>query len=113
MSVVSRRKKGINSYANFGCSANHSKGNHICVNDLTVSEKKVNGAVLGAVRILIADPKFADRFVEVFEKRQRERKAQGGGERAALESEVREQERRVEKVTEAIAKVGYSEPLAL
>lgn len=113
MCVVARRKKGVLSYASFGCSASHNKGEHICSNRETVSERKVNDAVLTAVRDLVASPKFADRFVEVFEKRLRQRKTQGRDERPALEAEVREQERRVEKVTEAIANVGFSEPLAL
>jgi DNA invertase Pin-like site-specific DNA recombinase len=113
MSIVSRRKKGAVSYASFGCSANHNKGEHICSNAETVSERKVNEAVLSAVRDLLTSPKFADRFVEVFEKRLRERKTQGRDERTELEDEVREQERRVEKVTEAIAKVGFSESLAV
>jgi site-specific DNA recombinase len=111
MSVVSRRKKGAVSYANFGCSANHSKGEHICSNNLTVSERKVNEAVLDAVRKLLESPKFGDRFVEVYEKRQKEKKARGGVDREAVQREVRALEARVEKVTEAIATVGHSDTL--
>lgn len=109
MSIVSAREKDGRRYANFGCSARHSKGSFACTNAVVVSELKVMNAVFATVREMLLDPRFAAKFLKGFEQRiaevkNREKKDDGG-------KELRQLEKRVQNLTAAVANAGWSDAL--
>jgi hypothetical protein len=50
----------------FGCRAHHSRGEAICPNGLTISEKKLNAAVFDALRGALLSAGAFHHFVEGF-----------------------------------------------
>jgi site-specific DNA recombinase len=63
ISVVSRRyKKGVG-YTALGCGTHHSRGQAICANGRSVSERKLTQAVVGALRERLLEPDLAARFI--------------------------------------------------
>jgi site-specific DNA recombinase len=114
MSIVSRRMKGGRAYAQYGCSARHHKGASVCGNALTVGEARLTDAVVTALRSYFASSEYERWLAEAYEanQRARERAARRDDDVARLEGAIRAAEARVEKVTEALARIGYSEPLA-
>ena len=111
--VVSRRHKNGIAYANFGCTVNRSRGDSICANARTVSEKKVTRAVIEALKAQLTTPDLLDRFQTSFTKAFKQ--ANGGEaarERKEMEKELATAENRVKNVTAALAKIGFSAALA-
>jgi DNA invertase Pin-like site-specific DNA recombinase len=111
--IVSRRHKNGNSYANFGCTVNRSRGDSICPNSRTVSEKKVTEAVIETLKTQLTAPALLERFVDAFTKAFKQ--ANGGEvsrERKEMEKELAIAESRVKNVTTSLAKIGFSEALA-
>lgn len=109
MSIVSAREKDGHRYANFGCSARHSKGSFACTNAVVVSELKVMNAVFATVREMLLDPRFAAAFLKGFEQRLTEAKRRSTNDDGA--KEVRKLEKRVENLAAAVADAGWSEAL--
>ncbi len=114
MSIVSRKMKGGRAYAQYGCSARHHKGASVCANALTIGEARLTDAVVAALRSYFASPEYERWLAQAYEgnQRARARAARRDDEIALLEAEVRSAYARIEKVTEALARIGYSEPLA-
>ncbi|BDG01557.1 hypothetical protein [Anaeromyxobacter oryzae] len=106
--------KGGRTYAQYGCSARHHKGASVCANGLTIGEARLTDAVVAALRSYFSSPEYERWLADAYEanQRARARAARRDDEVARLEREVRSAEARVEKVTEALARIGYSEPLA-
>jgi hypothetical protein len=90
--VGSRKKKGI-TYVQLGCSGHWTRGASICPNGRTISEKKLNEAVLGALRETLLEPGVLKRFVDRFQAKlgqaHRQKKADNSIERELLETENR------------------------
>lgn len=114
LSIVSRKQKARRTYSQYGCSARHHKGPSICGNGQTIGEARLTEAVLGALRDYFASPDYEAWLEGAYRAQQRARAlaARRDDEIARLESAVRAAEGRVDKVTEALARIGYSEPLA-
>ena len=114
MSIVSRKVKNGHGYAQYGCSARHHKGAAVCANGQTIGEARLMEAVLGSLREYFASPNYEAWLDEAYaaNQRARARAASREDERARLEAAVNVAESRIEKVTEAFARIGYSEPLA-
>ena len=112
--IVSRRQQnGGFGYANFGCTVNRSRGDSICANARTVSERKVTQATIGALRAELTTPALLERFQTTFTRAFKE--SNGGAadrEHKAIEKELANAETRVKNVTAALAKIGFSEALA-
>ncbi len=111
--VVSRRHKNGVTYANYGCTVNRSRGDSICSNARTVSEKKVTHAVIETLKAQLTVPTLLERFQETFTRAFKQ--ANGGEasrERKEAEKELAAAENRVKNVTCALAKIGFSEALA-
>jgi site-specific DNA recombinase len=111
MIVVHRTTKDGHSYATLGCTTNKSRGAAICSNSRSISERKVRTAVLEMLKTQLNAPDLVERFVKVFQKKL------GELQRADLAPDqtaklLREQERRVKNLYEALTKMGWSEGLA-
>ena len=107
-SVIGRRiKKGVY-HASLGCSANRSRGDAICANNRTVSERKVTQAVVEALRQQLTMPKLLQDFVTAFKKRFTERHGAEAPELAGLERELAASEGRIRNLTDALGKMGFS-----
>ena len=72
--MVSRRyKEGSTNpalgYANYGCASNRSRGEAICSNVRTISERKLAEEVVRAPKEQLTKPDLIARFVETITKR--------------------------------------------
>jgi site-specific DNA recombinase len=105
MTVIGRKEKAGVSYARFGCTAHTSRGSSICANALSVSEKKASRTLINALREKLGRPELVERFVATFKRRVNERRAAAAATTDPSRS-VRESERRIANLTEAVAKVG-------
>jgi site-specific DNA recombinase len=111
MTVVGRKQKADVSYARFGCTAHASRGSSICANALSVSERRASRTLVDALRGKLARPELVERFVSVFTQRAAARLSETAP-TDGLPERLRDCERRVANLTEALAKVGWSEALA-
>lgn len=104
---------GIVGQGRYGCSARYGKGAAICANGMTAGEARLTDAVLEALRRYFASPEYERWLRDAYAANERARvvAARRDDEVARLDAAVRSAEARVEKVTEAIARIGYSEPL--
>lgn len=111
MTIVGSGSKNGERYYQFGCAANHSKGETICSNGTNVSELKVNEAIVNSLRTILLTPELIERFVSAY--RTSLQRAQNplppseidsGGQQALIQARIR-------NLTEAISKVGYSQAL--
>ena len=113
MGVVGQKVKAGVRYAQLGCNANKSRGEVICSNKLTISERKLVAGLLGAVQRLVTTPEHLSQFTEAVRKRMAQLRAQNtDGKVTTLERQVRDADRRVRNQTEGIAKVGWTDALA-
>jgi hypothetical protein len=98
MSIVGTRWKNGVPYASYGCSANRSKGDAICPNAATVSERRANAAVLQGLVEYVESGRFEAWLVEAI--RAEEAASSGDKSPAVQEAEdaVRKQQAKVEKV---------------
>lgn len=112
MGVIGARTENGRRWPTYGCSANRSRGDAVCSNNLTVSEKKATAAVIAALERVLTSPEYIQKFVQRFNARLAElqRAPQDEGTRR-LEQEVAEVESRIQNLTGALAKVGWSEAL--
>ncbi|MGH7283010.1 MAG: zinc ribbon domain-containing protein [Polyangiaceae bacterium] len=113
MTVVGRKWKAGVAYTRFGCTAHYSRGNSICQNGLSVSERKAQNAIVGALKQALDEPRALARFEAAF----RERASELDGEQQAstpdLDREARDAEKRIANLTESLARVGWSEALSV
>lgn len=111
MTIVGARKKGPTSYARFGCSSHYNRGASICANAVTLSERKITAALLAALTETLGHPDHVKRFVEQAQREmvrlEKKDADDDGGERR-----VRECERRIARLTETLAKLGWSDAIA-
>ena len=97
MSVTSQQTKGDVRYVQFGCTAHSSRGGAICTNAATVSERKINEALLETLaNETLSIPNVMKEFAEQFENRASEKIEKGPGD---LERELRAAENRVTSAT--------------
>lgn len=111
MTILTRKQKAGVSYAQFGCVAHYSRGASVCPNNLTVSERKVMAALMGALRDTLGHPDVIARFVD---QAQRRIAAQAKNTHADddIDRRVREAERRIANLTDTLAKLGWSDAIA-
>ncbi|MGO9833550.1 MAG: zinc ribbon domain-containing protein, partial [Polyangiaceae bacterium] len=112
MTVIGRKAKAGVLYASFGCTAHYSRGAAICSNRLSVSERKASRTLVRALKEKLDGPEVIERFVSSFKQRTTELRSEGSAERDGVQRRVSECERRVAHLTEALAKVGWSDALA-
>jgi hypothetical protein len=106
LSIVSQLRKAGVVYKQYGCSARHSRGPSACSNKTTTSELGLDAAVLRVLRAHLASSSVEEWVAEVVAAREAESRTPD------LANDVRASEGRVEKVADAIARIGFSETLA-
>lgn len=111
MVAVHRRTKGGHSYSTLGCTTNKSRGATICSNNRSISERKVKTAVVEMLQTQLTAPDLVERFVKTFQTRVSQLQKADATEDNTSRL-LREQERRVKNLYEALAKMGWSEGLA-
>jgi site-specific DNA recombinase len=112
MTIVGRKFKNGVPYARFGCTAHYSRGAAICANALSVSEKKASGALVDALKRKLDGPEVIERFVSTFQKRSAALLKDASPVTDGTQRRARDCEHRIANLTEALAKVGWSEALA-
>jgi site-specific DNA recombinase len=111
MTVVGRKAKAGVSYARLGCTAHSSRGSAICANALSISERKASAALIDALRSKFGRPELVERFIASFQERVAERQREAAQIPTAAGA-IEDCERRIANLTEALAKVGWSDALA-
>lgn len=112
MRIVSSVTEKERRYVNYGCSARDSKGPSACSNKMTVSEMTVNRDVFAEVKRRLKDPKLIDEFLKGYREQDAIRKKSGAVDPGVkLRAQLPEQQRRVDRLAEAVAKAGWSDAL--
>lgn len=107
MTITGRHYDRGLSWANYGCSANHSRGASICPNGKTVSERIANRGVLALLSRAAESPRFRQWVEGAVAAVERARaKGSEGGERAELEGQVRAQEAKVARTADLLVEMG-------
>ncbi len=109
--VVGQRTKNGVRYVTMGCAAHASRGDAVCSNGLTVSERKLNEAVVGALRDVLLAPGLLRRFVERFNERVTDARSRPSDELARVESSLHQAEAAVRNLTDALARMGWSDAI--
>ncbi len=109
LTIVSRSGKGGQRWSNYGCAARHAKGATACSNRRTVSELRMNRAVLGALMEFVRSSDFTAWVEEAIHAAEEARTRPADDGLRKLETAVRAQEARVEKVASTLLEVGASE----
>lgn len=111
MSVVGGTVRGGERLVNIGCSTNHAKGASVCPNTTRISERKARQSIVQfAIEFLQSDD--FRRWVEAGRRRAQEAEAcalRATDQVAAVEAEVKAQEKRVERLLDTITSIGVSE----
>lgn len=105
--IVSRREKNGVSYVGLGCSASRSRGIAICSNRRNISNSKLIQLVTDELQKLVQTPRLLEVFVEEFTREVT--KTQRTENTRDIERQIREAERRVTNITEALAMMGFSD----
>ncbi len=111
MSIVAANTKRGVTYARYGCSANHGKGEAACPNNRVVSERRVDEMVLAGLEAYVQSDDFQAWLDEALAAAERGRGRRGNGAVEQLEGEVRAQQAKTERIAAAIVEVGVSEAL--
>lgn len=109
LTIVSRSGKNGLRWSNYGCGARHAKGETACSNRRTVSELRVNRAVLGALMEFVQSSDFTAWVEDAIRATEEAQTQPDDGGLRRLEVAVRTQEARVEKVASTLLEVGASE----
>jgi site-specific DNA recombinase len=106
VNIIGRRKKAGKEYVNLGCAVARSRGDSVCGNRRTVSERKLFDHLRAELRTLVDHPEALKIFVDAYQGRIAE--LQKRENTTALEKELREAQRRLDNLTEALAEMGRS-----
>lgn len=113
MGVVGQRVKNGVRYAQLGCNGHHSRGPTACSNGLTVSEKITVTALVGSMQRLLTERGLFGRFAaRVRQRLDHQQRENSGDKLEALKRQLRECARRIDNLTEGLAKGGWNQTLA-
>ncbi len=110
--IVSRKMKAGLSFARLGCTTHNSRGPAICGNSMRISEKKASHAVIGALKEKLDKPELVEHFIASFKRRAAALQRENGDGLDEADQRIREYEKRIANLTDALAKVGWSDALA-
>lgn len=97
--------------ARFGCSTRHARGATACANKSTISEALLNRKALAALRTHLASPEVESWLAEVAADAEG-RRAGPDARRKELDGKVADAEARVERLVDALARIGHSDTVA-
>ena len=110
LTIASRRyKAGGEHYANLGCRTWDATGGTGCTNNRTISEKKVVDAATAELRRRLQSPEMVEEFTRAAKQRFQRLGRKDSQAAADLNRRVHECRSRIAKLTEALARTGYSE----
>ena len=112
MVIVSRKMKAGVSYGRLGCTTHNSRGPSICTNSMRISERKASQAVVGALKERLDNPELIERFTASFKQLASALHRENGGGLDEADRQIRDCERRIANLADALAKVGWSDALA-
>jgi DNA invertase Pin-like site-specific DNA recombinase len=112
MAIVSCKQKAGVSYARLGCTTHDSRGAASCPNGLSVSEKKASRMLVDALRDKLDKPELIERFIATFRRRAAALRANTSTATDEMDLRIRDGERRIANLTDALARVGWSESVA-
>lgn len=110
MGIVGSTTKKGKRYSSFGCLTHHARGNAICPNTHTVSDRKITQAVIEALKTTLNEPGLIDRLVKQTQANLKRQQPQDPSK--ALKAELLQAQLKVRNLTEAIGKMGFSSALA-
>ena len=111
MTVVGRKVKDGVAYARFGCTTHAQRGASVCDNAQTVSERRAVAAIIGALRLALAEPGLVRRFTDGFTQKLNELYGGVDAGREALDKKIRAAEQQARRLVEGIANHGYSDTI--
>ena len=111
MGVIGQRKKAGVRYVTFGCTGHATRGSAICPNGLTISERKLNAWIFNDLQKKLLAPGAVAYFVDAFN-RELAKAAKAPAPTADLDREIAVAERAIANLTDALARVGYSDAIA-
>lgn len=109
--AISRVKDGEKVYRTLGCVTHKSRGNAICANGRTISERKVMTALVSHLETHLSSPDRVERFVAAFKARFAAQ-ARPDDQRVGLENQLTRQEALVGNILQALVAVPGSPALA-
>lgn len=107
--VVGRVQKAGHTYQNLGCGVNRSRGESICANRKTISERKVLEMLEASLRGLL-QPGRVQAFMALHRKRWEDQVK--GADVHEVEAQIRVAEQQARNATDAMVKVGHSPAMA-
>lgn len=110
MTIVGQRKKGNETYRQFGCTTHATRGASVCSNNKTISEKKAAEGVVREVRKLLERPGIADELATLFATKMAAVTKTDVAERLA--KEISQAEKKIRNLFDAVGKLGLSDSLA-
>jgi len=110
MGIVGGTSKGEKRYVTFGCSSHRNRGSTTCANARTISEKKLNAAVLGALAQALSKPRLLQRIVARAQKHLRESEEAAHAPRP-LAADIAAAEDSIRRLVDALARSSWSDAL--
>ncbi|MGC3999593.1 MAG: recombinase family protein [Anaeromyxobacter sp.] len=95
----------------FGCGAHKSKGSAVCSNSRTIVESRLVRLLIDNVLDTLEDPATRERYLAAFEAEVARYQPATDAERVGLEREIAETQGRIGRLTDALARVGFSDAL--
>jgi site-specific DNA recombinase len=84
----------------YGCAGHRNKGT--CTNDRTISRQEIEGRVLTALRQSLLAPGLFEEFARTFQEEVNRRNREAFGQRAGIEGELKQVERRIGQIVRAV-----------
>lgn len=107
--VVGGRKKNGVHYVTMGCTARWNRGPSICSNSTTISERKLNTAILGAIGAALSAPDIVERITMRVDERVATQQPVSPAEE--LEKKIAATSEAIRRLTDGVARMGYSDAL--
>jgi hypothetical protein len=111
MSIVGRKYEDVLSWASYGCSTNHSRGDSVCPNKKTVSERIADRSVLALLSNAVRSKDFK-KWVQdsmALAARQHAKAKEANDAVSRLEKDVQAQAAAVERIGNRLIEVGASD----
>ncbi|WP_247881348.1 recombinase family protein [Skermanella sp. TT6] len=84
----------------YGCAGHRNKGT--CANDRTISRQEIEGRVLTALRQSLLAPELFEEFARTFQEEVNRRNKEAVGQRAQVEAELKQVERKIDQIVRAV-----------